>query len=375
MNILVVNWQDRTHPDAGGAEVHFQEIFARIANRGHQVTLCCCAYPGARKRETIQGIEVIRRGSRALFNFRFPVVYLTQLRDRKFDVVVEDLNKVPFFTPLFVRRPLAGIAHHLFGRSIFRETRSPAAAYVYWMERAATAFYRRRIPFMVVSPSTRDEFISRGFRPDRLAVVHNCVDHARYVPGPEKSATPLVGYFGRLKRYKSVDTLLHALPAVLTRVPDLKIVIAGEGDDRPRLESMAQARGIASAIQFTGYLSEKAKVNLLQRMWFKVATSSKEGWGLTIIEANACGTPAIASDVPGLRDAVKDNETGLLYPYGDADALTARMLLLLQDGELRDRLSANAMRWAKEFDWENAAGKTLDFLTRVAAGEFHSPRH
>lgn len=363
MNILVVNWQDITNPRAGGAEVHLHEIFSRIARRGHHVTLCCSSYGGAKSEEALDGIEIIRRGSRNFFNWRFPWVYFTLLRRRHFDVVIEDLNKIPFFTPLFVHPPLLGIAHHLFDRSIFLEAGALTASYVYWMERTALAFYRGRMPFMVVSASTREEFRGRGFPADELVVIHNCVDHARYTPGlGTKSPEPLVGYFGRLKRYKSIDQFLRALPLVREWFPHLKAVIAGDGDDRARLEAVVSELNIAHAVEFTGYLTEAQKVDLLRRMWCTVVPSSKEGWGLTVMEANACGTPAITSDVPGLRDAVRENETGLLYPYGDIAALAARMSLLLGNTELRSRLSANAIVWAKTFDWDDAADKTLAFL-------------
>jgi glycosyltransferase involved in cell wall biosynthesis len=366
MNILVVNWQDITNPLSGGAEVHFHEIFSRIVRRGHRVTLCCSKYRGAALRETIDGIDILRSGSRPVFNFVFPFTYLARLRGNEYDVVVEDLNKVPFFSPLYVRRPLAGIAHHLFGRSVFRETGLLPAAYVYVMERCALALYRRRVPFMVVSRSTEQEFLASGFPAGRLAVIHNCVDHRKYtVGGGKKSAVPLAVYFGRLKKYKSVDHFLRALPAVIALFPALKAVVAGEGDDLGRLRDLARGLGIQEAVDFTGYLTEEQKVDLLRRAWFTVTTSLKEGWGLTVIEANACGTPSIAADVPGLRDAVREGETGLLYSYGDTGALSARMLRLAGDGELRRHLGEGAVKWAGTFDWEDAAERTLAFLSGV----------
>jgi glycosyltransferase involved in cell wall biosynthesis len=368
MNILVVNWQDITNPLSGGAEVHFHEIFSRIVRRGHRVTLCCSTYPGAAPCETIDGIEILRAGWRPLFNFVFPFTYLTRVRGKDYDVVVEDLNKVPFFTPLYVRRPLAGIAHHLFGKSVFLETGLLSASYVYVLERLALALYRTRIPFMVVSRSTEQEFLAGGFSSGRLAVIHNCVDHLRYSVGAgKKSAGPLAVYFGRLKKYKSVDHFLRALPAVIAGFPELRTVVAGDGDDLGRLRSMARELGIQDAVEFTGYLTEDQKIELLRRAWFTVVTSLKEGWGLTVIESNACGTPSIAADVPGLRDAVKEGETGLLYPHGDIGALSARMLRLLEDGALRRHLGEGAVRWAATFDWEDAAEKTLAFLSGVTS--------
>ncbi len=244
-----------------------------------------------------------------------------------FDVVLDDMNKIPFFTPLFVREPVQGLIHHVFAKSIFREVNPLVGAYVYFMERIALALYRRKkTPFIVVSPSTYEDLVSRGFDPSLLVHIGLAVDHSLFRPtGEPKSPTPLIGYFGRLKKYKSVDQLLRALPSVLAEVPGLKTIIVGEGDDRPRLEGLAKELKVQDAVTFTGYVSDQEKIRLLQQMWFKVATSSKEGWGLTVTEANACGTPAIASDVPGLRDAVQDGKTGLLYRYGDVDDLAGKI--------------------------------------------------
>jgi len=369
MNILVVNWQDITNPQGGGAEVHFHEIFRRVAARGHRVTLCCSSYPGAPAREERDGIEILRTGSRSLFNFQFPSQYRALARERRFDVVVEDLNKIPFFTPRFVTSPLAGIAHHMFGSSIFQETNPLAASYVYFSEKIALRCYRDRIPFMVVSPSTKEEFLRAGFREERLEVIHNCVDHERYRADlSRKSAEPLIGYFGRLKKYKSVEHFLAAVAPVAKENPRLTVVVMGGGDDRPRLERITGELGIAPSVKFTGFLPEQEVVRELQRWWFCVMPSSKEGWGLTVVEANACGTPAIASNVPGLRDAVREGETGLLYPYGDTDALEGSIRRLLGDEELRQRMTRDAILWAKSFSWDAAAERTIAFLERVIRG-------
>ena len=366
MKILIVNWQDIKNPLAGGAEVHLHEVFSRIARMGHAVTLFCSSFPGARPEETLDGIHINRKGGRYLFNFIFLFEYLTRFRRQEFDIVVDDMNKIPFFTPLFVRKPLYGVTHHLFGKSIFLETNFLLASYVYWMERGAVALYkRRRIPFIVGSPSTERELKNAGFRTDDVTLVNYGVDHLTHQSeGAVKSPIPLIGYFGRLKKYKSVDHLLLALPQVRKHVPDLKVMIVGEGDDRPRLEEKTKQLGLEGSVEFTGFVSVEKKVELLQRMWLKVTTSSKEGWGLTVIEANACGTIVLASDVEGLRDAVQDAETGLLYSYGNVDELAEKIGQLLTDEELRKRLTKNAIEWAKRFDWGRAAAETVDLLKR-----------
>jgi glycosyltransferase involved in cell wall biosynthesis len=366
MRILILNWQDIKNPQAGGAEVHLHEIFSRVAGLGHEVTLFCSSFPGAPARETIDGIRVVREGGRYFFNFRVFFRYVTRLRKERYDVVIEDMNKIPFFTPLYVRRPLHFIIHHLFDRSIFLETSFPIALYVYLLERAAVSLLRsRQISTFVVSPSTREEMLAKGLREGQMEIVNNCVDHARYTPDPSRrSTTPLIGYFGRLKKYKAVDHLLLAFARLAAERPDLRLVVIGEGDHRPALEALARSLGIEAQVTFTGFVSETEKVAWLRRVWFLANTSSKEGWGLTVIEANACGVPVVASDVPGLRDAVRDGETGLLYPFGDVEKLTANIRLLLEDGQLRNRLGAAAQEWAATFDWGLVARKTAGLLEK-----------
>jgi glycosyltransferase involved in cell wall biosynthesis len=366
MKILIFNWQDIKNPQAGGAEVHLHEVFSRIARRGHEVTLFCSSFPGAAAEETVNGIRVIRSGGRYLFNFLVPLAYLFRFRRKQYDLVVDDMNKIPFFTPLYVREPLYIVTHHLFKRSIFLEVSWPLAMYVYLAERAGFGLCRARaIPFIVGSPSTKEELTEIDIPEGRVEIINYCVDHTVHRPDPAaRSTAPLVGYFGRLKKYKSVEQLLHAIVLVRKEVPALKAVVVGEGDNRSVLERLAAELGIADAVTFTGFVSEEEKVRWLQRVWFAVNTSSKEGWGLTVIEANACGTAVIASDVPGLRDAVKDGETGILYEFGDTAGLAARMLKLLSDRELRDRLARAAFAWAETFDWEVAAARTLGLLER-----------
>jgi glycosyltransferase involved in cell wall biosynthesis len=367
MKILVFNWQDIRNPLAGGAEVHFHQIFSRIASRGHSVTLFCSRFPGAPAEETIDGIRIIREGGRGLFNYHVIWKYLVRFRREAYDVVIDDMNKIPFFTPLYVRRPLAIIIHHLFGRSIFLEASWPVAMYVHLTERFGLALARRfHTPVYVVSQSTKKEVLATGIREESLDIIYNCVDHRLHVRGTvPRSPAPLIGYFGRLKKYKSVEHLLHAFSRIRKEFPACRLVVIGDGDYRPTLERMAGDLGIADAVTFTGFVTEAEKVRLLQEMWFLVNTSSKEGWGLTVIEANACGTTVIASDVPGLRDAVRDGETGLLYTYGDVDELAGRIKTLLTDADRRRRLEEEAYRWAATFDWDDMAEKTIGLLRNL----------
>jgi glycosyltransferase involved in cell wall biosynthesis len=362
MRILVINWQDWTNPLAGGAEAHLRETFIRIAAKGHHVTLFCSSYPGAAAEETIDGIRIVRRGGRNTFNFVVPRGYRELTTAEHFDVVVDDLNKIPFYTPLFVRHPLVVISHHFFGTSIFLEAGRILGSYVYLAEKLVDRIYRNA-RFLVVSDSTLDEFVRRGFPRGNFTLALNGLDHERLHPtGVPKSKHPTVGYFGRLKKYKSPDHLVRAFARVRGEVPDAELVFIGKGDFQPELARLAEELGVADATRFAGFVSEEEKLRLLQELWVVVNPSMKEGWGIVNVEANACGTPAIAADSPGLRDSVRHGLNGLLYRYADVDELAADLVRVLRDDELRHRLERGALEFAGSLSWDETAETTLNVL-------------
>ncbi|PYP07889.1 MAG: hypothetical protein DMD59_13800 [Gemmatimonadetes bacterium] len=143
--------------------------------------------------------------------------------------------------------------------------------------------------------------------------------------------------------------------------------ICGQGDDRPRLERLAAEHRVADAVRFLGYVSEEEKQTLLRRAWAVVFPSPKEGWGITNVEAAACGTPALASDSPGLRESVQDGVTGYLVPHGDVQALADRMLALAADPALVDRLGRAARMFAEGLSWDSAARATLSHIEQTVA--------
>jgi len=361
LNILAINWQDIKNPYGGGAEVHFHEIFKRVSALGHNVTLLCCAYNDAKEQEDIDGIKIIRRGSRNFFNYCVPAEYRKLRRQRHFDIVIDDINKIPFCTPLFVKEPIVAILHHFFGKSIYLETSFIPASYVYLSEKLVPIIYKK-IPFAVVSESTRQELLQQSVR-SQIELVPNAVDPALYGYKPQlRSKKPLIGYLGRVKKYKSVDHLLLAMPAVLSAVPDARLIIIGDGDYKKNLQDLAYTLGIQEKVHFTGHVSHEEKVKLLNSLWLAVNPSPKEGWGLTVIEANACGVPVIAADSPGLRDSVVHEETGILYPYGNIQLLAKQVVKLLNNQEKQRLFSKNSLNWVNNFSWDESATKIIDII-------------
>jgi glycosyltransferase involved in cell wall biosynthesis len=369
MNILLVNWQDLENPHAGGAEIHLFEIFGRLAAAGHRVRLVCSGWDGAPSTATISGIEVTRVGRRNSFARLGRSAVRQAIRRERPDVLVEDINKLPLFLAGLTDAPFCALIPHLFGETAFQEAPWPMAAAVWLAERPLARAYRRAA-FHAISESTRDDLVARGVRSDRIRVIHPGVDGVRYSPsaGEPRAAHPRFLYVGRLKRYKGIDLAIRALEVARRSRPDLGLDIAGTGDHRGRLERLAADLRQASAVAFHGFVSEARKIELLRGAWANLFPSPKEGWGITVVEAAACGTPSIASDSPGLRDSVRHMETGYLVPHGDVEALAARMLELAGDPDLVARLGGAARRFAERLTWERSAAETERHLQDIIAG-------
>lgn len=365
MKILVINWQDIKNPLGGGAEVHMHEIFKRVAGRGHDVTIYCCEVENEPAREIIDGIKIIRYGNRSLFNYTVKKMYRERFRLENFDIVFDDINKIPFYTPRFVKEPLIAISHHFFGKSIFRETNFVSGMYVYMAEKLVDKVYKNT-PFAVVSQSTLNEFIERGFDRKNFTIVPNAIEPTEYpMAVGDKDEVPVISYFGRLKKYKSVDHLVRAFYLVRDEYPDAKLHILGKGDFLQELKELAENLNIDENTRFFGYVTDKEKIRLLSRAWCMVNTSMKEGWGITNIEANACGTPVISADSPGLRDSVKSGLSGLLYEYGNVNQLADILIKFIADKEERVRLYGGAVEWASTFSWDKSADIILELSEKV----------
>lgn len=375
MKLLILNWQDRKNPKAGGAEIHLHEIFGRLAVRGHSVMMLVSGWPGAPPRETVDGIEVHRTGSRHTYGLAAPRYYRRVLASTQFDAVVEALNKVPVFTPRWAERPVLLLVHHLFGATAFRSASPPVAAATWLLERAIPRIYRG-LPVEAISESTADDLVRRGLRREDVEVIYSGVDVDFYMPdaGTSRFAEPTFLYLGRLQRYKCVDLMLRSVAVLRREGLPVRAIIAGMGAAEPALRRLAGRLGIGDRVEFAGFVSEERKRELFRRGWSNIYTSPKEGWGITNLEAAACGTPSIASDSPGLRESVIHGRTGLLVPHGNVTALADAMRFLATDPRRIEMLGRAARRFAEEFTWERAAARTEAHLHAMLESEGASRR-
>ncbi len=365
MRLLIVNWLDRENPQAGGAELHLHEVFGRLAGKGHTVDLLCSGFDNAPARTTLDGIQVFRTGGRYSFQFVAKRFYREHLAANRYDVVVEDLNKIPLFTPRWKAQKTVALVHHLFGSTIFREASPPVGALV-WLSERPLRFIYRRTPFQAVSDSTTQDLVQRGIPRQNIRVIYNGVDTERLTPDPQaRSSTPLFSYLGRIKKYKRVDLVIRGFAKVES--PDARLEIAGAGDFRRPLEKLVASLGLGDRVAFLGRISEEEKLALLRRSWATVLASPKEGWGISNLESAACGTAVIAVNSPGIRESVVDGETGYLVPPSPT-AIGEKMSELIADPTLVESLGRAGRKFAGQFTWDRAADETEADLEAIIRG-------
>jgi glycosyltransferase involved in cell wall biosynthesis len=356
--ILVFNWRDQRHSYA----VYIQELSKRLVVDGNLVTLFCGSDgKGAPRHETIDGVHIVRRGGFWFVYIWAFLYYMLRFR-KKYDLIIDCHNGIPFFTPLFAREPVICIVHHVHQEVFKNHLHKPLAKFACFLEAKVMPRVYNKSQFVAVSPSTRTEMQKALRITADIQLIYNGIELEILKPG-RKSQKPTVLFLGRLQTYKSVDVAIKAFKSVHAQLPSAKLIIAGTGDADESLRDLVNKEHMNRYIKFTGRVSTKKKLNLLQSSWLMVNPSFMEGWGITTIEANACATPVIGSDVPGLKDSIKNGKTGVLVPYGDTDRMAREIIKLLESQHLLKTLSTEAISWAHNFSWDTSA----DYLRNLIA--------
>jgi len=364
--IHFVAWRDLDDPEAGGSELHAHKVASLWAEAGLDVTFRTSAVPGGPPALTRDGYRVVRRAGRYAV---FPGAAWEGIRmgQRPGDALVEIWNGMPFFSPLWYRGPRVVFLHHVHAEMWGMVLPSALARLGDTVERRLAPPVYRRSRVVTLSESSRREIEEMlGLRADRISVAPPGVD-ARFTPGTAalRSTVPLVVAVGRLVPVKRFDLLLRALARVKREQPALEAVIVGEGYERPALESLRAELGATDWVQLPGRVGEDALLSWYRRAWVVASSSQREGWGMTLTEAAACGTPSVATNIAGHADAVLDGESGLLVD--DGDELAPALARVLGDEVLRSRLAKGALARARWFTWDATAGRALEALAAEAA--------
>ncbi len=271
-----------------------------------------------------------------------------------YDVIIDSENGLPFFTPFYAREKIFLLIHHVH-QEVFRKSLIPPFSwFAQFLEKRVMPIAYRKTEVLTVSPSSKGDIIAHRLTKRDPHVVYNGVNLNICKPG-KKSKVPTVLYLGRLTSAKSINILILAVKKIVKKVPKVKVIIAGDGPSRVYLTKMVKSFGLENVISFVGKVTEAEKLKLYQQAWVFVNPSLIEGWGITTIEANACGTPVVASNVAGLRDAVHNPHSGLLVPYGNVEEFYSAITRLLINPAVRARMSRESITWAKKFDWDQSA--------------------
>ncbi len=363
LRILVINWRDPKHPQAGGAENYLLEQARLWTQWGHHVEWISGGFPGGSSRDSIDSIPIRRVGNFMTVYVSVPFVYLKEFRHR-FDVIVDSFNGLPFFSPLFSMKPKVCILYHVHRELFKKHLGGWLGNALAWCEETFVPMIYRKVHFVTISQDTRREMLAVGIG-DSSAGLVRCGVGAELGPG-KKADVPTVLYLGRLKAYKRVDELIEIFADVRSAMPSAVLRIAGTGDALPVLRALVDRRGLGDSVIFEGFVDDARKLELLQSAWVMASLSEIEGWGISVIEANACGTPAVVHDVPGLREAIVHGQSGLIVP--DGQDVGAAILRILHDAPLRAALERGSVARAKTFSWEIAAREMLYEMMRAISG-------
>jgi len=365
VNLLFLNWRDPEHPRAGGAEYLTHGIARRLVERGHRVTWFAGAFPGSAPELDLDGVRIVRQGNAATVRLHAMRHYRT-LGD--FDVVVDEINTLPFFAPLYARKPVVALICQLAREVWFFEAPWPVAIAGYVAEPAYLQVYRR-CPVLTISESSARSIRNIGLRGE-VDIMPMAIDqYAAPDPLPLSARDDVIVVLGRITPSKRIDHVIRALAlGSRSSLSATRLIVVGGGDERVKtaLQRLAASLGLGDRVIWEGYADEETKRRILRSARAIVMTSAREGWGLVVSEANLAGTPAVVYDIPGTRDSVVDGQTGVRCAPSPA-SLSASLSALIASPVRYERLSRAAQTFARTLTWDATVDAAEAVLRREAA--------
>ncbi len=365
MKILWLTWKDRRHPQAGGAETVNEELAKRLARDGHEVLFVVGGFPGGVNEEHRDGFKIIRLGGRYSVYWKAYRYYKKNLQGWA-DLVIDEMNTIPFFASLYVQERNIMFVHQLCREIWFYQMRFPFSAIGYLLEPLYLRLLRKN-SVITISESTKKDLERFGFLSGHINVIYQGIDiePIENLEDTEKYPEPTVLSLGAIREMKRTADQVRAFEIAKRSIPNLKMKIAGDSSEeygRKVLEMIGKSE-FRDDIEYCGRVSQERKIDLMRRSHFILVTSVKEGWGLIVTEANSQGTPAVVYDIDGLRDSVRNEKTGILVRKNTPESLAEGIIYLLSDLEKYAKIRRNAWQWSREFDF----GKSYrDFFEKIS---------
>lgn len=365
--ILLFSWRGVKHPHAGGAEIVTHEYAKAWVKAGYAVTLFTSAFPGAKLEETIDGVRIIRRGGQILSVQWEAWKWLIFENKESFDLIVDQFHGLPFFTPLYARTKKLAFIHEV-TKEVWKYNplSEPFHSLVSFFGQAGEPFifrlFYRGVQFLTVSESTKKELTGYSISEQNIKVIYNGVN---IVAVKDRRKKPIITFIGAIAKDKGIEDAIKTF--ALLKNSHYRFWVIGKYDDDyfQEVKKIVHQYQLDSEVKFWGYVSEQKKFELLAQSLVVINPSVREGWGLTVIEAAAMGTPTIGYKVSGLKDAIIDGKTGLLSERKTPADLAELTINLLESAKKYNRMQKEAKKWAKSFDWSKSTKESLLFLKKI----------
>ncbi|MEK7502696.1 MAG: glycosyltransferase family 4 protein [Patescibacteria group bacterium] len=364
MKILILNWRDIKNPKSGGAEIVTMEHAKFWIKKGHQVTWFTSRFKGSKDKEKLERVNIVRRGNFITVYLLAPFFYF--FSGYKFDLVIDQIHGLPFFTPLYVRKPKLVLIHEV-AREIWDYMFPfPVNRIGKFIEPLYFKLYKN-IQFWTDADSTIDDLVKMGIKKKNCIAINCPINNKVLNKLPEKEKNPTFIFVSRVVKMKGIDEVVRAFSYILEDLKDAKLWIVGDGDKKyvNELKETMKSYSISTKVKFFGKVDDNKKLELMQKAHLLLHASVKEGWGLVVIEAASQGTPSVVYNVSGLKDSVINGETGIVIAKNTPSEMGERAIELLNSKEKYVRFQKNGLEWAKSLTWEKATKQSEALLNEV----------
>ncbi len=364
MKILIFNWRDTKNPKSGGAEIVTLEHAKAWVKKGHSVVWFTSGFKNSKKSEIINGVNIVRRGNFLTVFLFAPIFYLYS--GQKFDLVIDEIHGIPFFTPIFVRKPKIAFIHEVAGEIWDYMFPFPLNKLGKFLEPLYFKFYKN-IKFWTDADSTVDDLIKKGIKKENCIVINCPILNKPLRKLPKKEDFPTFIFVSRVVKMKGIEEVIRAFFYILREIKDARLWIVGGGEKSyvEELKETMNSYSISPRVKFFGQVSEEKKLTLMKKAHILLHASVKEGWGLVVIEAASMGTPSVVFNASGLRDSVKNGKTGIVLEENSTKEMAIQAVALIKNNKKYAEFQKNCLKWAGSLTWEKATSQSLKLLDEV----------
>jgi len=368
MNILILNWRDPKNPKSGGAEIVTMEHAKAWIKKGNSVTWFTSKFKDSKEIEKIQGVNIVRRGNFITVYFLAPFFYLSRrsFSGVGFDLVIDEIHGLPFFTPLYAKIPKIAFIHEVADEIWDYMFSFPLNKIGKFIEPLYFKLYRN-VKFWTDADSTIDDLVNKGIKRKNCIAINCPVSNKPLKTLPKKEEVPTFIFVSRVVKMKGIEEVIRAFFYILRELKDARLWIVGDGEKRyvEELKETMRSFSISTKVKFFGRVSEEEKLELMKKAHVLLHASVKEGWGLVVIEAASQATPSVVYNVSGLKDSVKDDKTGIVLKENSSKEMAREAIELINNKQKYNNLQKNGLEWAKSLTWERATRQSEALLEDV----------